>query len=747
MSRERKFALENGGKYLVNVGDRADFHWLVNVRLNALKVRVCGGLNVDHCRILNIYESSPFDDLYWSIFQHYNILGYMGYRLTSSDPNYKRDSYLMYLGALANAHFDLKKKNFSSQSTARDILVEENEMSLEDVGNVKNSNYEFFSNACLQNFFEDLSCSPDKKLVAITLGDPGGIVKVFELPSLTMIFEVSFGRILLHPVVFSPDSSYFLCGSIRSCGCIRKQKEVAFIPGGPEDIKHCSFSSCGKKLVTAEENFLKVWNVEKRELLVQVEERSNRLDRYYFSSCNNYILQLLPPFLVVCDSATLEKIDYACSRKCLEECLEECLDSQIMYFVSGCARVTSHYHLSSALAVVDTPVEPFTWKNRRCQILSRSSTLIIYDLINHEVIDRFHIDCFPSGIDISFTSKLDGTNFLFSLDSTDIVVLSLETPEESSVVSSVFPNSRRLVTLSPDHLYVACYYYEYSVLTIKRVDNGETLETVELKKPPKACWWSELCLWMFCEGTIVRFPYYPTHLKVLGSGLEIHPLRFVRVLGFGEGVFVYGESDNMITILKICDNMPFIRKIGAVPFSEAAISKDGCSVLLYDTTEDDKTCFQYQVWECTPESGWELHLDGIIRTKFREIDVKWLSLTGTQNCRRLMCVGYDIRAKSFPLFFFEFTSTVLYQYSVNLTPAIQPQFQVLDVTPNFLLIATEMFFNVFNVPDNKIIATSCFCGDDDRGLSDIFYLSSKGLLIVVLEGVIKCFKIHNIGNE
>ena len=33
LSPERKFALENGGEYLVNVGDTADFHWFVNVRL------------------------------------------------------------------------------------------------------------------------------------------------------------------------------------------------------------------------------------------------------------------------------------------------------------------------------------------------------------------------------------------------------------------------------------------------------------------------------------------------------------------------------------------------------------------------------------------------------------------------------------------------------------------------------------------------------------------------------------------
>ena len=269
LSLEKKFALENGGKYLVNVGDTADFHWLVNVWLNALKFRFCGDLNVDYYRILNIYKSAPSDELYWSIFQHCCFLYYVKRNHDGHKFNKKRDSYILYLQSLANGHFDFVKKNLSSQNTARDILVEENEMWLEDVVNVKNSNYEVISNTFVQHFFKHSVCSLDKKLVVLQIGVT---VKVFELPSLTMIFEVQVSASSFSRLTFSPDSSYFLCGSIRSCVCIRKQKEVAFIPGGPEDIKHCSCSSCGKKLVTAEENFLKVWDVEKRELLVQVEE-------------------------------------------------------------------------------------------------------------------------------------------------------------------------------------------------------------------------------------------------------------------------------------------------------------------------------------------------------------------------------------------------------------------------------------------------------------------------------------------
>ena len=271
LSRERKFALENGGKYLVDVRDTVDFHWLVNVRLNALKFRFCGDLNVDYYHILNVYKSALSNDLYGSIFQHYFILNHVETNLFGDEFNKKRDSYVLYLQLLANAYFDFVKKNLSSQNTARDILVEENEMWLEDVVNVINSNYEVISNAFFQDSFEDSVCSPDKKLVVLLMYDD--TLKVFELPSLTMIFEVQVIRNSFCHLTFCPDSSYFLCGSIRSCVCIRKQKKVAFIPGGPEDIKQCSFSSCEKKLVTAEENFLKVWNVEKREVLVQVEKR------------------------------------------------------------------------------------------------------------------------------------------------------------------------------------------------------------------------------------------------------------------------------------------------------------------------------------------------------------------------------------------------------------------------------------------------------------------------------------------
>ena len=756
LSPERRFALENGGEYLVNVGDLVDFHWLVNIRLNALKFRICGRLKVDYYRILDIFKSSLSDDLYWSIIQHCYSMSAMqthlhGCNLHSSvrhlhehGPNYKRDSYLMYLQLLANAHFDFVMKNPSPQNTARDILVGENEIWMEDVEGLKNSDYKLISCTILSDSFCVSKCSPDKKLVVVV---EEYMVKVFQLPSLTMIFELEF-RQRCFDVVFSPDSLYFLYNSIRTCVCIRKQKEVPFIPGGPKDIGHCSFSSCGKKLVTAEANVFKLWDVEKRKLLVQVEGQGWHA-RSYFSSCDKYILQTRghissPP--VVRDSTTLQEfqaIDLVCPQKC-----QDLGDNQIMFLVDDLMD-TEHYHLSANEVVVISPVESFTWKNRRCQVLSFLSTLVICDLINQKVIDSFQIDCLPACTALHMISKLDESNFLLSLDKRQIVILSLETPEEASVFPYMVHYDLRCATLSLNHLYVACCYHKNNTFTIRSVDSGETLEMVELQKPPKACWWSEMHLWVVCEGALIRFSHYYTLSKeVLRSGREIFSLKFDRILGFGEGVFVYEESDNIKTILKICDCMPFFQKVCDLPFQKVAISKDGCAVLLYDTrlcNSYDEGIF-YQLWEFTQESCWELQLNGEIRPKLFNMRVVWFSLTGTQNCRRSKFVGCECTSGGtiYNLSTLDFTSRDQYDCLLPL-PEVDIDW-VGDVAPNLLLFKMESLLHVLNVSDNKVIATLSFCKDDFLRFSNIFYLSSKGLLLVVLENDIKCFKIHNIEN-
>ena len=567
-----------------------------------------------------------------------------------------------------------------------------------------------------------------------------------------MIFQLEIsGLIYGFDPIFSPDSSYFLCGSIRSCVDIVEQQQVAFIRDGAEHFGHCSFSSCGKKLVTQEENFLKLWDVEKKELLVQVESDGCV---YYFSSCSKYIVGCLEytDGLVVRDSTTLKKI-----LAIDEPCSEKCPDSyQIIYVVDRDKQIfTSHYHFSTDKVIVRAPLESFTWKNRKCQILSCASTLIIHDFINREVIDKFQIDCLPSISQFECISKLDGRNFLLSLNKRQLFIFSLETPEEYSVVSYVSPPRRLCVTLSPDHLYLACSYDGCNALTIRSVDNRETLQTVEVEKSLKACWWSELYLWVVCEGVLVRFPYSPTNSKVLGSGVEIRPLTFRRLIKCGEGVFVFEGNDNMITILKICGNVIDFQKISNSLFDSAGMSdddwfdeavnicKDGCAVLFDRITAYDTGCFPCQLWEFTLESGWELHFDGTIEAKF---PVRFLSLNGTQNCRRLTLVRYDEVENcsvNFTVPVFDFSSKKLNEYSLYL-PEVNFEW-VIDVAPNILLLKPEEshLLSVLNVSDNKTMTSIGFCGYS-RIWDDVFYLPSKGLLLAVVRDVIKYFKIHNL---
>ena len=278
-------------------------------------------------------------------------------------------------------------------------------------------------------------------------------------------------------------------------------------------------------------------------------------------------------------------------------------------------------------------------------------------------------------------------------------------------------------------------------MTIRSVDNGETLETVQLQKPLEACWWSELYLWVVFEGALVRFPYYSTHSNVLGSGGKVFPLTFGWVLGFGEGIFVFKENDNIISIMKICGNMPFIQKIGDGPFSDAVISKDGCAVLLYHEIYVS-TCWKYQLWEFTPENRWELHLHGKTGTELGIDWLKWLSLTGTKNYRRSVWVGCDRTGIRSILCFFDFSSKKLSEYSLGFI--VVSCVRVVDVAPNCLLITTNNWLRVLNVSDNKIIATLPLCDYDSKNFFDIFYLSSKDLLLVVFANDIKHFKIHNL---
>ena len=499
------------------------------------------------------------------------------------------------------------------------------------------------------------------------------------------------------------------------------------------------------KLITTESEFLKVWDVKERKLLAQVELFCSCFEDYIFSSCSRYILKVGGKELLLRDSTKLEVL--GSTNICFDTCLKHKDNFQILAlgFLQNIFK-PCHFHLPNDQIVVVVPKESFTWKNKECVMSVLPSTLEMYDIKNQEVIDRFHIDCFPPTTDIHCISKLNGTNFLCCFNSQHVVVLSLKTSEKTSVVSYV--NSfLQFVTVSPDHLYVACFY-KNCVLTIKNVDNGETLQTVELQKTPEACWWSELYLWVVCKDVVLKFPYHSANEEILESDPEECAINFDRVLKFDEGVLVFevnNENGENICVSKICDNK--LNSSQPLPnstlgYSCVAISSDGCAVLLYRWPE-------YQLWEFAGETGWELHSTASFRN-FANVDVLWVSLVGTRDDRSSawLLSENDIEKDPMPYYFcyfFNFLNEPLYRGV--LSSIWSYVHQVCYVAPNHLLLFCDECVHVFNLSLGKMITVLYFRSNWQTFRSaSILYLSSKGLLIFVLPNYIKCFKIHNIEN-
>ena len=759
LSLEREFALDNGGRYLINVGDVTDFHWLVNIRLNVLKRLFFEYFNTynhytelkNYYHILNHYKSALSHDVYWRMIQHYSILKMISEANVDDTETIVHCSFLQ---SIANAHFKFVTKSSSSHTQpeyildetndAKHILDDLNQIWLEQLVNVESRDYEVIESFAM--FSDRLNCfasSPDNKLLVCAQKNS---IKVLKLPSLIVIFELKLDRknYWSKSLTFFPDSSYFLYNSITSCVCIAKKKEVEFIPQGPEEIISCSFSSCGMKLITTEHGFLKVWDVKGRKLLAQV-ELSYFLDDYIFSSCSRYIFMVKNGKLLLRDSTKLEVL--GSTNICFDTCLKRKDNFQILalanlkHILKPC-----HFHLPNDQIVVVVPDQSFTWKNKECVMSVLPSTLEMYDIKNQEVIDRFHIDCFPPTTNIHCISKLNETNFFCCFNSQHVVVLSLKTSEKTSVVSYV--NSfLQFVTVSPDHLYVACFY-ENCVLTIKNVDNGETLETVELQKTPEACWWSELYLWVVCKDVVLKFPYHSANEEILESDPEECAINFDRVLKFDEGVLVFevnNENGKKICVSKICDDklnssQPLANS--TLGFSYVAISSDGCAVLLYRRRE-------YQLWEFARESGWELHSTGSFRN-FANVNVLWVSLVGTRNDRSSawLLSENDIEKNPMPdyfCYFFDFLNEPLIRGV--LSSIWSYVHHICYVAPNHLLLFCDQYIHVFNLSLGKMITVLYFRSNWQTFRSaSIFYLSSKGLLIFVLPNYIKCFKIHNIEN-
>ena len=123
-----------------------------------------------------------------------------------------------------------------------------------------------------------------------------------------------------------------------------------------------------------------------------------------------------------------------------------------------------------------------------------------------------------------------------------------------------------------------------------------------------------------------------------------------------------------------------------------------------------------------------------------------MSLTGTQNCRRLSLVTFhdiefDVGNVNSTLSVFDLASTKLYEYSLHFP---RDDFEwVAEVAPNFLLTKHGHLLSVLNVSDNKTMTTVGFCGYSYTNWSAV-YVPSKGLLLAGVLDVFKYFKIHNL---
>ncbi|XP_028412087.1 uncharacterized protein LOC114534812 [Dendronephthya gigantea] len=291
ISAENMYALKNGWKYLVDTGEVDEFHWLVHVGINFLKLKFFDRLNsYFFSRILGTYRSKLSKDIYWSIIQHVCFSEIV--ELIGISKTYEKDHCYVYLQALANGHFDFSQGALNSKSVARDILDTTNEFWIEYVRTESNSNLSIVpQTAFTDSSYFDILVSPDQTMLACIHAHEQKF-QMLKIPDLTTIFEAQFTckRRLCEFSAFSPDSSYILCNSIRFCINIKEKKEVPFITHGPVGISECSFSSCGMKLVTLEKTSIKVWDVKSKNILVEVEDVYD--ERFYclFSNCNSYIL-------------------------------------------------------------------------------------------------------------------------------------------------------------------------------------------------------------------------------------------------------------------------------------------------------------------------------------------------------------------------------------------------------------------------------------------------------------------------
>ena len=772
MTTEKMFALQNGGQYLLDVGDAEDFRWLGQIRLNFLKLKSLHSLNVGISRILKFYRSKRPNLHYWNIIhlkyfsETIRDLQFLSLIVINFIPENKQ--LLIYLQSLANGYFDFMQRSNNGKNEARDILSHSKQMWIEEIGNdyspqnkvISNvifgkDEYTFVRNDCM-------ALSSDKKFLGYKKECH---FEVFNLASFRLVFDLEMSDLkrISRFLLFSPDSSYLLWDSVRFCISLRERKVVPFIPLGPDVIDCCTFSSCGMKLVTFEKNLIKEWDLKQKNILVQVETEMN-VEHCLYTDCNLYILarpekQMRAFDIAIFRATNLERLDndkISCTGSCLNHEDNYQIISPSRYNASSYSAKfqIGHFHLSSSrifLIANRFCSKPFLWKGRKCVIYFIScSTVVVYDYILQEWVELFYINCLPGNSLVNDITHLEGTNFFVGFDYNYAFVLSLETSIGLSPDHLLFFNTAEIKcgALSPDNLYIACCY-ENRVLSIQRVDDGKILQTISLARPPEACWWSQTYLWVVCSDLVVKYPYGLTEAGVLKNVLEDCSLNFKKVLKFVDGVLVVCLGDDHETvILKICNQKLCPQQIPGLDFSasSAAISQDGCAVLLYCESNSD-----YQFWEIACENKWELRTTGKL---YGNNEVSWFCLTGGKDSRSSMWLKYMRTGTFWEGDFNESLSVSSIDFPEGKENFLHELYdrdglQSVGIEGNYLrsnvlIIHRCIWIDFVDISAGSVI-TSLYVGDFRcAGNVSSFYIPSKRMLVFVGRSEVKFLKIHNI---
>ena len=378
-------------------------------------------------RILRFYKSKRPNLHNWSIIHlEYFLKAIQNLRfdliLRGMYFKFENENRLIYTQSLANGYFDFMQRSSDGKNEARDILEESKQMWIEEIGNDYTPQNKVISSVILgqdEGMFglnDGMVLSSDNTLLGYK---NERYFEVFNLPCLKLVFilEVNDLRGNSKFLLFSPDSSYLLWNSIRSCISVSERKVVPFIPFGPDNIQCCSFSPCGMKLVTFETNLVKVWDLEEKNILIQVESEVN-VEHCLWTDCSLYILawpeRQMKAFdfcvFAILSGTSLERLE---SDRII--CSGSCLNCENDYQIISPSPHDSfsypekfhicHVHLPNGgifLIANRFCSKPFVWKDRKCVIyFNRSCTVaVVYDYIYQEIVELFVINCLPGNCSV-----------------------------------------------------------------------------------------------------------------------------------------------------------------------------------------------------------------------------------------------------------------------------------------------------------------------------------------------------------